>query len=497
MNQEEISLELLSIIISDIPKRQQTKTIKYLIDSNILNSKENNLCEKLLENMQYYGDIRVEQTLYKINCEIDFKDIPVINKTSDVFEHIEKFIESRREEQNKIIIEKALESSTSETFNKEISSAVFQRYANSIKVQCDYSFRDLEYYMDYEAPTVNVSSANKDIDNFLGGGFENGTITTIIENNYEHEGIWNLNIVYKAINEGKNVLLISLKDSSKTIYRKLLSRHSCDETKFNKKLNFQDICDNSNEKSYSNIYNDFQENLYDRLIIFDEKEFDISTYINLQRLIVYAQNQFTKLFDHGIDLIVIDRFDNMKLSNGTKLNSNKVAIINEYYTYLRSQAKCLLGIYDAIPIILNVYCTNDYYVTQNEGTFSLLDIHDLIKSLSDNIVAIYGDKNYKRNNVVRMQVLKSRNKISEFPISVTADYDYCYIQYEVLTKEDKDNIINEQQEEIKSLIKSNQSLTEMLYNKNNQDNSVDDEYLDQLLKDVGLENNFLKEENNE
>ena len=120
MNQEEISLELLSIIISDIPKRQQTKTIKYLIDSNILNSKENNLCEKLLENMQYYGDIRVEQTLYKINCEIDFKDIPVINKTSDVFEHIEKFIESRREEQNKIIIEKALESSTSETFNKEI-----------------------------------------------------------------------------------------------------------------------------------------------------------------------------------------------------------------------------------------------------------------------------------------------------------------------------------------------------------------------------------------
>ena len=183
------------------------------------------------------------------------------------------------------------------------------------------------------------------------------------------------------------MLFISLGTDERELNKRFILRHSYN-LKFESELK-------SNEEDFDlydtnlveDVCMDFHEKLANRLIIFDEHYFDISTVASLQKLFVVAEHKFNEISNHGIDLVIVDDFSNMKLDNGRKMITSKNQIQTEYYSFFRNQSKNLLGTKRMIPIVVIDAIDKKHlsYFVDND-TFGGYMISEVVDSLSDNIL---------------------------------------------------------------------------------------------------------------
>ena len=147
---------------------------------------------------------------------------------------------------------------------------------------------------------------------------------------------------------GGNVLFIPLGVNEEGIWNRLISRHSCDK-KFEKQILLDELDDVSirREEHYQEVYKDFVNNFADRLIILAEKHPIVSHHF-LRTYIVGAEREFLERTGKGIDLIVIDNFDYMKLYENSRIITGRDRVITEYYKFLSSQS---------IPVLVTM-CAN-------------------------------------------------------------------------------------------------------------------------------------------
>lgn len=451
--------DLLEILKSDISAEQ----IKYLIKSKCLNKKEENVCKNMLKQYAMFGKPNLLNIMKQENIDCsEYLDAQVYQQY-ELLNKIDELIQLRRLQENQQIINSALEETSQSKFKEKTIDLIFKRYSNEIVTKEDYSFRNLEYPEDL-LPNIELSSSIEYIDNLI-GGIEAGLITSIVGTNEEYKTMYALNIAYKAIRDNKNVLFISLGNSTLNIYKRFLCRHSC-EKKFDKAISIEELSTKYDRNVYTNVYNDFENNLLNNLILYDNKEFEVSSHYNLQRLIVLAQKEFLERSEHGIDLIIIDDFTNMKLDSGCKTITNLTTIVNEYYNYLRSQAKGLLGSETQVPIIITSCCIeNSILLLQNGYDYVLNFVNEEMRKLSDNIISIYGDKYLKKGNKVKIKVLKSMTNTMEESKTINADYNHWYIKYtnsNIDEETTKDEFIAFLEKDNKRLLESNERFNNIL-----------------------------------
>lgn len=426
---KQIDDELLDILNSDITVEQ----VKYLMKAKCLSKQEENLCECMLKSYALYGKFNLLQVMkeFKIDTNI-YLDLKVY-KRLEVYKVIDEFIYNRRMLENQQVLEAVLDGTAQNTYNEKVIDLVLKRYRNQIVVKEDESFRELENPEDLE-PNIEISSAIEYVDNLI-GGLEDGLLTTIVGTNEEYKTMYAVNIAYRALQDEKNVLFISLGNSTQNIYKQFLCKHSC-TPKFDRPISIQELNTKYDRNIYSAVYGDFENNHLSNLILFDNREFDVSTHYNLQRLIVHAQDTFIENTEHGIDLIILDEFSNMKLNVRSKTITNTTTVVNEYYKYLKEQAKGLLGTKKKLPIIITA-CVNDNGIMalQNRWDFTLNCINQEMKILSDNIISIYGDNNLKTVKKVKVKILKSMSNIMDVSKDISANYEHYHIKFNDMAEE--------------------------------------------------------------
>lgn len=424
-NKPVLEEEFITLINSSVSYEDLVKAIKYLEKSHVLFGIESMFCSSILEQIEM-----LSKTNYKVICETleisNYNGEPLEGYKKEEFtDKVDEFILERKG----LVLTKMLEGVTDEGIeglNKKLSQLFFERYSRIIDIKEDTkTFEQLENLEDDNQ--IDVSSAIEVVDATI-NGLKKGTITSIVGDSEIYKSLWAINIAYMALTQSKNVLYISLGCSKEKVYRRLLSRHSCDVNKFEKEFSFEEILSDYDRTNFKVIYNDFKNNYLQNLIVYDESEFVISTHYNLQKLIIKSQNIFREKTGNEIDLIIIDDFTFMKLDSGCRCITNQNSIVNEYFSYLKDQAQNLLGTGRKIPVVITITPSQRIDFTD---TFSIYKAtSDTIKILSDNVLEVYGSKILKKQNKLEINVLQSYCKNTlELAKIINVGYKYWYINY--------------------------------------------------------------------
>lgn len=452
--------DFITFINSKVSHEELVTAIKYLEKSNVLYIIESIFCGSVLEQIEMFDKVD-----YHIICEeleiSNYKGEPKEGfKKEEFTDKVDEFILKRKslvlEEMMKVSVKDGMEG-----LNKKLTKLFFERYSKIIDIKEDTkTFEQLENLEDNNQ--IDVSSAIEIVDNAI-NGLKNGTITSILGGSEEFKSLWAINIAYKALLQSKNVLYISLGCSKKSVYERLLSRHSCDTNKFEKEFSFEETLCDYDRNNYNIIYNDFKNNYLHNLIVYDESEFVISTHYNLQKLIIKSQNIFKEKTGNNIDLIILDDFSFMKLDTGHRCITNQNSVVNEYYSYLKDQAQNLLGTGKKIPIVLTISPTQ---ITDFKDISEIYRAtSNSVKMLSDNVLVAFGSEILREQNKLEVHVLQSYCKnILQTYKSINVKYKYWYIDFNKYSNISNGERLQDIEQECQELREENAELKNEILN---------------------------------
>lgn len=485
---KELDTTLLTILLATTDNKHFVHNIRYLLNADVLSKDEEKVCYSILNQIELCGHIDVTVALHELSYKLDdIENCKELNYAS-MFTTIDEFIQNRREEENKALMKEAMESGSPQLYTDKMLETFFNRYANNITVREDNDYEKLSE-PEYITPPKTMSSANEHIDNLI-GGMEVGSIATIVGTYDYYKSLWAINIAYKGLKSGMNILYISLGTKRIEVYKRFLSRHSCD-SKFGEPISVDSMDSKCDRTTYDGVYIDFEAVFKEHLIIYDDDEFVVNSHYNLQRLMVYAQKEFLEKTGKGIELIVIDDFSNIKLDNGKRSITNRSVIINEYYKYLHNQAKDLLGTNERINVVITLHAINnfDYFFT-NCCDFSLDFVDNEVNILSDYIFTIYVDNDLRKNGNAKLKVLKSYNVTMEESKSEVIDYEHWHLKYAEDNNDDeahKDELISQLEKENGKLLEEvntqSKEMLDMVMDNTNKDIGIS---IEELLKDCGV-----------
>ncbi len=434
-----ISEVLIRIIRTYSNNNDLINTLYCLINSNVLNKKELKLCNSILEELELLNTFDLKKDIEEIDSTVDVDKCEGY-KLDEVTSKIDDFIHERKQDLLNELREKACKNVLDRNYDKETIDFIYNSFSEDISIKPDSTLDDM-YKIIEENDGFQIGYSL--LDYYL-RGLEEGVITTIVGSEKSNKSILCLNIAYNLISSGKNVLYFSIGARKKDIYKKLLVRHSCSESKFTK-LILKTSYVNDNE--YSKVYSDFSFNYGDNVIVVDESDFFISTHYSLLKLLVAYDNQFNRLTHHGIDIIIVDDLSKMKLFNGKKFILNKNTIASEIMTLLKSNATNFLCSGRAIPVLITYEMKA--YNPLNIGS----TIPDVISCLSDNIVMVANSDTDIRLSKMGIQVFKSVNGEAMNSIGeIGCEYKHCYCY------DKKNEFFNDSKEALEEVKKQNASL---------------------------------------
>lgn len=424
---KEIETELIKILNSFSNNNDLVHCINYFINTKVLNKNELVLCTEILNALELTNVFNLKKIVEKQNIHINEDDYKKKYKVTEVFEKQEAFVVKRRQSILEKLQQQAYENLLNGNYDIDTIGFIYNRYSDAIFIKEDNTFDELE---EINENRDNIITTIPEIDYYLKGLVE-GTITTIVGDNMHYKSILSLNIAYNAIKNGRNVFYLSIGNTKKNIYKRLLVRHSCSEDRF-QKLSLG-LSYNVLDRNYGAVYYDFKENLLNNLIVLDEEENYISTHFSLLKLISYTDRKFRDRSNKGIDLIIIDDLSYMKLFDGKRFISNKNTIANEFYSFLKNQAIRLLG-GRSIPILATYGTLNSFRYN------SELSIPDIITNLSDNIIMVSCEQADIKTSKMFVQVCKNSNsdEVMDIAVPIPCDYAYWYI-YDNFSIEDELN----------------------------------------------------------
>ena len=413
--------DFLSILISELQNPNRIEDLKYFLNFKNLEKKFRTMIEYILDFIELQGVVPNLTTLGEKFKIYNWQGISLI-PNEELHEKIELFMLKYNEYSIKNSIAKFSE-------NKVITKDVIDMFLNN-------KFEEYQYNNDFKLEDIQARnkiafSTCVDFIDKSANGIIDGTVTSIVGCDNGYKSMLALNIAYKALQNKKNVLYVSLGTSKEYTFLRFLSRHSCNNE--NTALEYPGLI---TSKINSNLYNttvqDFKENLGNNLIIIDEEKFDLFTITVWNRILYSIQKCFEKSTGNGIDLIVIDDFTFIKLEDKKRKNiTNTNLILNTYMSYFRNQCKNFLNMNSSISIILTVRATDFgiYNVNCNIGTYKMEYLYSEVQKLSDTIISIYSNQNLCNNQQVKVQLLKGVSDVCNFidtntPITMNADINY-------------------------------------------------------------------------
>ena len=226
-----------------------------------------------------------------------------------------------------------------------------------------------------------------------------------------------VNICYNALKEGKNVVYITLEVPKVDMCYNFLSRHSF-ETKFKKPISHSDIKKKSLSKDdaeylFTDVKDDFEENLSNHLFILDETDFESYTFRSFEDKIRECDTISTKTNEKGIDLLVVDQAQLLKFGGGISSAGSETSVINLYVSFFRQQAINFIHSKRSCTVLMLSQINRDGfdYASKHEGRYTLTSLAEAneLERASAMVIALFTDESLKASKQVSIQLLKSRN----------------------------------------------------------------------------------------
>lgn len=453
------------------------ETIEYLKRENILTSEELKLCNNCIENLEINGRAYLED-IVRNNVDICTYDY------SEIDSAIEEFISARKNKE----LEDMLSSLTLENiFSKDNVNKFYKGYVDHIRSSVDTSLLDklddLDVIYDDDEKS-DLSTACDRIDNYC-YGLKRGTITTIVGDESSFKSMWAINMAYQAICDGKNVMYLTVGVNKLTVMKRLLSRHSNTESKFERPLKVTDFKLKGNINLSERVILDFQENYRHRLICSDVADLKVPSDKSLRRLVAEVHSHFSKTTGSGLDLIVIDDMTNLSFYNGKKLLTARNSVIDGYYKLLKDCSRDLFGTgYSCSVICTHKDKDNGAFATKNNGNYTLNVINEQIAFWSDTILTIYDPSSLREiKKQARVKVLKCLyGDVMDREVTIKVDYPRWFIAKDNLTFSEAKLVLNMQQDKIKDLERLNEVIIEQ--------RDAAQELVDEYRKDENRRNPF-------
>ena len=405
MKLEEINSELISILLSN----PSLENIRYLQESKTLNKSEELLCEECITGYSILGRNQIKSILIREGMTNERIEQMDIIDSKYLFHKISDLVINRRNQQNKELIEEALNESAYDTFTQKSIDAINNRYRSNIQIKDDKIFEELESYCNLEIGEYiaeGMSIGIEEVDK-IAIGIPTGKVTTIVDMNGKYSHLLINHIAYNSILKSLNVLYISLNQSKRHIYLELLSRHSCNK-KFNNSLSMKDLTTKFDERLYAAVYDDIKDKFSKHLSIYDDNNFNIQNIYVFQRIFTEADIKFRDLTGKPIELILIDGISKLRINTARKTITNPRVIEKEYYMFLNDMANKFLGENVSIPIVVSNISNAEYNDLLNNGVYyNLSFISDIVKTFSSTIYAVKGNNNLDKAHQIELSLLKS------------------------------------------------------------------------------------------
>lgn len=319
----------------------------------------------------------------------------------------------------------------SREFNEQLSKVI--KYANKEKEETTYQpiqERFKELYL-AKIKQKGISFLCSELDR-LTGGIQPGTICTIAGGPGSMKTTTAVNIAYQAVKDGKNVLYLSLEETTMQLFSKLLARVSVD---IQKPLNTNDI-------TQSKLSSEDQTVLFEEVLPYLENlsgsfqmigDNDLSSYefshLESKFKLIDKHLKSKNNDDHGIDLMVVDHIQLLKYASSTK---DEYKVMNEYVSFFRKQSLSFLNEDRQISVILLSQVNREGigYAKKHNGMYQMQHVAEAseVERASTYIISTYTDAMSQTTKLFKVGALKLRNaQLPMDTINVFADGAYYQV----------------------------------------------------------------------
>lgn len=453
--------EFINILCSCESMKQLCDTIEILKERCVLKENEVSILKTLTDEIETYGITDIESK---------FQNGEEISKYSslELDDKIETYVKKRIDQEVADLFK------SGDVYDSQKINYYFNGYVENINSSIDETIFSDDMFITNIDNTISTNSDNIDE---ISGGLRPGYITTLVGDNGVFKSLWAINIVYTAIVNATNVMYLSLGNDKRTVAKRLMTRHSCNE-RFSEGISYEAMHNSNNFGSVSNIVNNFIENYSRNIIIYDESDLKIASVASLRRLIALAQKYFLEETASGIDLIVIDDFTYMSLSKNGKVTRNRSTVIDEYYRYLKGESRNILGTNYACSVLCTHQHRGDGSTDLIKGyEYNLSYISEPIVLCSDNVFTIYGST-LANTKVARCKVIKTAyGELMNHSDTIAIDSDKWYMSFDDKSIAEartlcklKDEQIKELKEEVECLKEQRDNQAQALEQYSNQEN---------------------------
>lgn len=316
-------------------------------------------------------------------------------------------------------------------FDKQLNKVI--EYANKEKEESVYHPIQERFKELYLAKTKQkgISFLCSELDR-LTGGIQPGTICTIAGGPGSMKTTTAVNIAYQAVKDGKNVLYLSLEETTMQLFSKLLARVSVD---IQKPLNTNDI-------TQSKLSSEDQTILFEEVLPYLENlsgsfqmigDNDLSSYefshLESKFKLIDKHLKSKNNDDHGIDLIVVDHIQLLKYASSTK---DEYKVMNEYVDFFRKQSTKFLGKDRQISVILLSQVNREGigYAQKHNGMYLMQHVAEAseVERSSTYIISTYTDAMSQVTKLLKVGSIKLRNmQLPMDTINVFADGAYYQV----------------------------------------------------------------------
>lgn len=415
---------------------------KKLINDGIL--KESNYNQLYNYFFRYICDfIAKYNILPTIKIAVSNLDIPYSKEFFDDF-ILERTMVDEKIKSQYIELQKNLAISLSqELSNRKITFEDYTQRLNEINQKYSISsindnFDELKEIINSKEEGSILSTGIKEFDDnkVL---LQKGKVATVLAYTGDFKTMFSTNVAYHNIQDGKNVLYLSLEIAKEDMYCNFISRHSYGT---DNKISHSDLklnkLEDENYEKFNKVYDDFKAKLKSHLLIIDETDIKNYSFEDMDQLLSLANTQFINKTNKGIDLIIVDHLNLFKFG---ALGGNDYSIVNHWMSYFRSNSINFLKQKQKVATLCVCQSSRDgYRQAQKDKEYSLTSIAEgnEIERASSLVLSIFTDNTLRNDNEVYLQVLKLRdqafNNLS-FYIGIRPEY-YTF----GVNKDDKSNL---------------------------------------------------------
>lgn len=404
--------------------------------NELSNTPEIDYSEKELIRKYIYLVGTLEKAPSLETLKVEFPSLYFDNATkipvSELDDYIRLYITSRKN----IAVSKNLMELAAIIKTNGVTEAVISKLNNIAKADTvsiahnDISNEIVELY-ELRPDKLGIKTGVKQVDDTI-GGLVPGALTTIGGYAGSFKTTWGINISYGALKEGYNILYLSLEVPKLDVYFDIISRHSFN-SEFSTKIEHKKLKEKRlNEKEFNEfkdkVYPDFQK-IKGKFYVVDETELEAYSFFALEAKFREIEKLSIEETGKGIDLVVIDHAQLLKLEQGLSSAGKETGILNAYVSFFRKQTIdwCKSGRQVATLILSQISREGYKEACRNDGAYritSLAESNELERA-SSVVLTCFTSESLKQVNAAKVQVLKNRNgEVWSEPMEVFVDPKY-------------------------------------------------------------------------